>query len=166
MESFNLPNIFNSSIGVLDLLYYIDSDDVKIASLFLPTIDFSKYGSFLTNFLKTSQNNSETRNVRWKTNCLLAKYLNSQDIKLDEKDFTFQPEIENEFVDDFFKSSKDQIVSFLLPFLENKKAPKPNEVHNISFYTIVFSESYPGIFDCIYYPKFKHLLYDVITTQL
>lgn len=164
MEGNNLPITDTSESNVLDLFDLLDANDIKTASLFLPAINFSKYGPFIINFLKTSQNNKDTRDLRWKINCVLAKYLNSQDQEKNDKfDFIFQPEIENEYIDDFFNSSKDQIVSFILPFLNNQKTPKTNEIHNLSFYTIVFSESYPGIFDCLYDTKFKHLLYDVIT---
>lgn len=147
-----------------DCLYYLDNDDTKTASLFFSSdlIDISKSQPFLKSYLEKEQNNNQSRDLRWKLNCLLSGFSKFHSEPSDHLSFSFQPDIELEYIDDLFKTSKDQIVTFLSPFLNGKKVTQPNDIHILSFYSLVFSESYPGIYDCIY-SKFKKLFSETIT---
>ena len=153
MERFVPPNEIPES-RIRDYLYYLTENDSKLLSLFLKEINIDQISAFLKFILESSKKTKETREFRWNISCLVAKFLET---------YQFANEIENEYVEDFFGSTKDQVVLFLLPYLKGTKQIKnPSEIHNIAFYLIVFSETYPGIFDCLYQTYFEKLI-NIIT---
>ncbi|OHT12828.1 hypothetical protein TRFO_17188 [Tritrichomonas foetus] len=157
MERF-IPLSPDPKSRVLDSTYYLSENDIQCAFLFLKHFEIDSFISFLESTLKSTTNSKEFHEFRWKIFCMISRHLES---------FEYPKNADEYFLSEFLSQSNDQVVRFIMPYLKGEKQIKEQfEVHNLAFYLIVFSESYPGVFECLYGQIFENIIQKVGLSKL